>query len=124
MSPKFHKFKLLLDENMSARRKFELLNHLFDVKHIAFDLRKGGMADEEVYNEAARMMRLIITFNGKDFKAFATRSKETGVLFVSQNLSNEQIDKKLVSFLLKKTPNALYGKFTTITGETSSSQAA
>ena len=118
MSPKFHKFKLLLDENMSARRKFELLNHLFDVKHIAFDLKKGGLSDEEVYNEASRMKRLIITFNGKDFKAFATRAKETGILFVLQNLSDEQIDKKLVSFLLKKTPNALFGKFTTITGET------
>ena len=43
MSPKFHKFKLLLDENMPARRKFERLNRLFDVKHIAFDLRKGGL---------------------------------------------------------------------------------
>src|SRR5436309_15963042 len=105
---------------MPARRKFALLNHLFDVKHIAFDLRKGGLADEEVYNEAARMQRLIITFNGKDFKTFATRTKETGVLFISQNLPDEQIDKKLVSFLLKKTPNALYGKFTSITGETQS----
>ena len=120
MSPKFHKFKLLLDENMAARRKFELLNQLFDVKHIAFDLKKGGISDEAVYNEAVRLQRLIVTFNGKDFKTFATRTKDTGVLFISQNLPDEQIDKKLVSFLLKKTPNALYGKFTSITGETQS----
>ncbi len=42
MSPKFHKFKLLLDENMAARRKYRLLNRLFDVKHIAFDLKQAG----------------------------------------------------------------------------------
>jgi predicted nuclease of predicted toxin-antitoxin system len=118
MSPKFHKFKLLLDENMPARRKFERLNHRFDVKHIAFDLRQSGLSDEAVYNEAARMRRLIVTFNGKDFQAFAARTRQTGILFLSQNVPDEQIDKKLVSFLLKKTPNALYGKFTTITGET------
>jgi len=56
---------------MPARRQFEQLNHLFDVKHIAFDLRKGGLLDEQVYQEAAKLYRLIITFNGKDFKSFA-----------------------------------------------------
>ena len=118
MSPKFHKFKLLLDENMPARRQFELLNHLFDVKHIAFDLRKGGLPDEQVYQEAAKMHRLIITFNGKDFKSFAAKTTETGVIFVSQNLPNAHIDTKLTALLLKSTSNALYGKFTVITGET------
>ena len=118
MSPTFHKFKLLLDENMPARKQFALLNHLFDVKHIAFDLRKGGLRDEQVYQEATKMHRLIITFNGKDFKAFAAKSVETGVIFVSQNLSNEHIDSKLTALLTKSTPNALYGKFTALTGET------
>ena len=118
MSAKFHKFKLLLDENMPARNKFEHLNHIFDVKHIAFDLGKGGLSDAEVYKEAAKTHRLIITFNGKDFKAFATTSKETGILFVSQNIPDEQIDTKLVALLRKYTPNSLYGKFTTLTGET------
>ena len=84
MSPRFHKFKLLLDENMPARKKFELLNRLFDVKHLAFDLRKGGIRDEQVYKEAVKMHRLIITFNGKDFKTLAANSKETGIIFVSQ----------------------------------------
>src|SRR2546423_11782006 len=85
MSPRFHKFKLLLDENMPARRKFALLNRLFDVKHLAFDLRKGGFPDAQVYQEAVKMHRLIITFNGKDFKPMAANSKETGVIFISQN---------------------------------------
>jgi predicted nuclease of predicted toxin-antitoxin system len=118
MSPKFHMFKLLLDENMAARRKFELLNQLFDVKHIAFDLKKGGISDEAVYTEAVRMQRLIVTFNGKDFKTFATKSKQTGVVFISQSLPDEQIDKKLVALLMRSKPNALFGKLTSITGET------
>jgi len=103
---------------MPARRQFAVLNHLFDVKHIAFDLRKGGLPDAEVYQEATNMHRLIITFNGKDFKAFAEKSTETGVIFVSQNLPNAHIDTKLTALLLKSTPKALFGKFTAITGET------
>jgi len=42
MSPKFRKYKLLLDENMPPRSDFERLNHLFDVKHTAIDLKKAA----------------------------------------------------------------------------------
>jgi len=118
MSPRFHKFKLLLDENMSARKKFVLLKRLFDVRHIALDLRKGGLRDELVYHEAAKLHRLIITFNGKDFKALSTTSQDTGIIFVSHSLSDEQIDTKLTALLIKSTPKALVGKLTTLTGET------
>jgi predicted nuclease of predicted toxin-antitoxin system len=118
MSQKFHKHKLLLDENMPPRRYFPRLNHLFDVKHIAVDLKQGGISDEAVYKEAARTQRLIVTFNGDDFKHLAGTSTQTGVLAVSDNLPNEHIDKKLVALLLRSTPNALFGKFTSVTGET------
>ena len=73
---------------------------------------------EQVYKEAAKMQRLIITFKGKDFKTLATTSKETGIIYVSRNLPDEQIDSKLVSLLMRRTPNSLYGKFTPLTGET------
>src|SRR6266567_2875929 len=118
MSPKFHKFKLLLDENMPARRRFPLLNQLFDVKHLAFDLRKGGLPDAQVYHQAAAMHRLIITFNGKDFRDLAHKSQETGIIYPSNNLTNEQLDTKLVALLLRSSPTRLYGAFTTLTGET------
>src|SRR5947209_14202782 len=104
MSPRFHKFKLLLDENMPARKKFAHLNRLFDVKHLAFDLRKGGLRDAEVYQEAVKLHRLIVTFNGKDFKPMAANSKETGIIFVSQNLPDEHIDTKLVALLTRSSP--------------------
>ena len=120
MSPKFHKFKLLLDENMPARTYFERLNHLHDVKHIVIDLNISGLPDEKVYQEAAKRQRLIVTFNGNDFKDLAGKSNATGILYVSNNLSPEQIDRKLVALLIRSTPKSLYGRFTTITGETSS----
>jgi hypothetical protein len=103
---------------MSGRRKFATLNHLFDVKHIALDLRKGGIRGEQVYKEAIKMHRLIITFNGKDFRPMAANSQETGIIYVSQNLPDEQIDAKLVALLVRSSPTALFGKFTPLTGET------
>ena len=50
----FYKHKLLLDENMPSRHYFPRLNHLFDVKHIAVDLKKGSIKDELVYEEAVK----------------------------------------------------------------------
>ena len=118
MSPKFHKFKLLLDENMPARTYFERLNHLHDIKHIVIDLNISGLPDAKVYKEAARRKRLIVTFNGDDFKEFAGKSNTTGIIFVSHNLTAEQIDTKLVALLIRNTPKSLFGKFTSVTGET------
>src|SRR5260370_41726734 len=118
MSTKFHKFRLLIDENMPGRRAFASLNQLFDVKHIALDLKTGGIRDELVYQEAVNMKRLIVTFNGDDFKPFVAKSTETGIIAVSDNLSTNQIDSKLVALLVRSSPKALFGKFTTITGET------
>ena len=57
-------------------------------------------------------------YPGDDFKDLAGKSKATGIVFLSDNLTDERIDTKLTALLSKSTPNALYGKFTTITGET------
>jgi len=59
-----------------------------------------------------------VTFNGEDFRHLAEKSKQTGIIHVSHNLLTEQIGTKLTAHLLKSTPNALFGKFTVITGET------
>jgi hypothetical protein len=81
-------------------------------------LKQGGQPDAHVHQAAAKHHRLIVTFNGEDFRNLAEKSKHTGILHVSQNLLTERIDTKLTVLLSKSTPNALYGKFTTITGET------
>jgi hypothetical protein len=52
MPKKFHKHKLLLDENMPSRRVFPRLNALFDVKHVRDDLKSAGASDDQVYEIA------------------------------------------------------------------------
>lgn len=68
MTRPFHKHKVLLDENMPERQAFPRLNERFDVKHIRDDLNGGGLSDQEVYNLAKKLKRLLITYNVKDFK--------------------------------------------------------
>jgi len=118
MHKKFHKFKLLLDENMPRRQVLPLLNELFDVKHIRDDLHSGGFSDPQVYILAVKQKRLIVTYNAKDFYDLASRSKESGVIAISPHLSLHQVDTKIASLLLQGSQKALYGTFTVITGGT------
>lgn len=118
MPRKFYKFKLLLDENMPPRHRFPRLNSRFNVKHIRDDLNRNGLKDQPVFILAAKLNRLIITFNGADFVKLANKSRKTGIINISANLRYDQIDTKLTSLLTKSKPSALYGKFTDLTGET------
>jgi len=92
MQKRFHKHKLLFDENMPHRLTFPRLNELFDVKHIRNDLKSGGIPDHQVYVLAVKLKRLLVTYNVKDFKSMATTSKETGIIGISANLSPHQIE--------------------------------
>jgi len=65
-----------------------------------------------------------VTINARDFKALAAQSQNTGIIGVSAHLSSHQIDTKLTALLVRSSAKALLGKLTSITGETSSSQAA
>ena len=40
-----------------------------------------------------------MTFNGNDFKEMVVQSTQTGVINISQNLRNDQIDTKLTALL-------------------------
>lgn len=117
MPKKLYKFKLLLDENMPPRQRFPRLNSRYDIKHVRDDLHKSGLLDPAVFALASKLQRIIITFNGDDFRGMVS-STETGVINISPNLRYEQIDTKLTSLLTKSNANAIYGKFTNLTGET------
>lgn len=114
MPKRFLKFKLLLDEGFFERKRLPRLNKRHNVKHIKIDLGKESIPDIEVYKEAVKSKRLIVTFNGKDFKQFAGRSKDSGVIAVTHRMVQEDIDKKLVSLLSKYKKRDLYGKFVSI----------
>ena len=103
---------------MPSRHFFPRLNRLFDIKHISIDLKKGGMPDEQEHQEGVKLNRLVVTFNGDDFKSLAPISQRTGIIAVSDNLSNEHIDKKLASLLIRSSEKAFLGKFIYITRET------
>jgi predicted nuclease of predicted toxin-antitoxin system len=117
MVHRLYKHRLLLDENMPSRREFPRLNGLFDVKHIRDDLHNAGLPDPHVYALAAKLRRLIVTFNARDFRILAMQSQDTGIIGVSAHLSNHQIDTKITALLVRSSAKALQGKLTTITGE-------
>lgn len=118
MVKKFHKYKLLLDENFPTKKYLPLTNNYFDLHHIVADEKQKELPDEKVYLYAKKLKRIIVTFNGKDFKTLVNISKNTGVIDVSANMLTADIDKKLTALLIKSKPAELYGKLTIITGET------
>ena len=121
MAPRFYKHKILLDENFPNRKYFPILNSRFNVKHIAKDLKHSGWSDDQIYKFAQKGKMVIVTFNVKDFVDFVDVSHNTGIVGVSNNLSNEDIDKKLTALFTKSTKRSLFGKITHITGETKQS---
>lgn len=120
MSPRFFKHRLLLDEGLPYRRSLPRINARYNVKHVKEDLRKSGLSDEEVYQIAAKLKRLLVVFNVKDYRGHASKSKDTGVIGISQNLSTEQTDKKLSALLSRSSEKTLFGKLTLIPGASSS----
>jgi hypothetical protein len=103
---------------MPPRQRFPRLNSRFDLKHMRDDFSQIGVKDPAVYDLAAKQNRLIITFNGKDFKKLVGKITQTGVINVSANLRYEQIDPKFTALLTKSSEKSLYGQFTDLTGET------
>ena len=112
MSPRFYKHKLLLDEGIYPKKFLKRINHRHSIKHIKHDLNKGGIKDKEVYKIAREQKRIIITYNIKDFRYLAGKSKDTGVIGVTQGFTFDKLDAKLNSLLSKHPENYFYGKYT------------
>ncbi|MBA3723698.1 MAG: DUF5615 family PIN-like protein [Candidatus Levybacteria bacterium] len=118
MNHSLSKPKLLLDENFEPRIYLPKLNRLYDIKHVAEDLHKGGIEDRKVYEIAVKQERIVVTYNEKDFRSFAHVSEKSGVIGISTNLTPTQIDTKLAALLKKTSSKSLYGAFHYISGET------
>lgn len=112
MSPSFYKHKLLLDEGLFSRKRLKRINSRYNIRHIKHDLEKGGISDKEVYEIACKEKRIIITYNINDFRLMAKRTKDTGIIGISQKLTPEKLDAKLNSLLSKSSEKSLYGKYT------------
>lgn len=117
MTHKFYKHKLLLDEGFYYRKDLPVTNSKFDVKHIAGDYKQRALSDLKVFELAKQEGRILITLNIKHFKPLVSTTNSTGVIGISENLTLDQIDKKLTALLNKSTKKSLLGKLTTISGE-------
>ena len=117
MTKKFHKHKLLLDENFPVRSYFPKLNSRFDLKHLTADLNLTSLSDPKIYKLAQKEGKIIVTYNIKDFAPLVEGDTKSGVIGISPSLSADQIDKKLTAFLNKSTKKSLFGKLTVISGE-------
>ena len=112
--------KLLLDENFDTRPYLPILNQSYDVKHVTADLHRSGLSDEEVYELAVKQGRVVVTYNYKDFRPFATKSQHSGVIGVSTNLTRAQVDTKLTALIRKTPTKSLYGAAHYVSRETRS----
>ena len=115
--PKFHKHKLLLDENLAPRSAFPQLNGLFDIKHVAHDLNYAGMQDPKVYGLALTLGRIIVTFNGRDFRPLLRQAHSAGVIDIPAGWTHSQIDTKLTALLKRHSPAYFAGTFRTLATE-------
>ena|SRR6266446_2685809 len=109
MPKRFHKHKLLLDENMSPRTAFPSLNSIFDVKHVREDLHHTSLPDPEVYQVAVKQQRILLTYNIKHFRQLAGTRSDAGIIGIPPHFTSAQVDTKLTSLLIESTPNALRG---------------
>ncbi len=118
MAVKLHKHKILLDENFYVRSYLPRLNKKFTVRHVVQDYKYTGWSDWEVFRFASKNRMILVTFNVKDFVGFIDLSNTTGVVGVSANLNDDDIDKKLTALFTKRTKKSLFGKLTVVSGET------
>lgn len=110
---KHKKCKLLLDENLPSRVKFPRLNGRFEMSHIVHDLNMPGIKDDRIFAIAEEKGLIIITRNTKDF---ATKIRyKSGLIGISPNLSDNDIDTKVTSILTKHKDCYLIGRFISIT---------
>jgi predicted nuclease of predicted toxin-antitoxin system len=123
MSKRFYKHKTLLDEQVSPRQFFPLLNERFDVKHIKHDLHLASLPDPEVYALALSQGRIILTKNVKDFRPLL-RDDCPGIIGIPEAWSNHRIDTKLTALLLSHGPNYFRGRYHPLAAVDPTSQAA
>jgi predicted nuclease of predicted toxin-antitoxin system len=119
MPKRFFKHKILLDENMPSRLLLERLNQHFDVKHIRDDIRHGQIDDPDVYQLAVSQGRIVVTFNGSDFRPLVGTldGHEPGVIDVPAGWAAASIDTKLTALLMRHGPKYFAGHYRTLATE-------
>lgn len=87
-----------------------MLNERFDVKHIAADLRAGGLPDPQVYALAVTTGRILITRNSKDFRDLVGTQKDAGIIDVPPHAQARVLDTTLTALLVHHGPAYFQGR--------------
>jgi predicted nuclease of predicted toxin-antitoxin system len=75
--------KLLVDEDSQARRLLDALRHAGHDVHSVAELGRNGLPDAQVFAQAQRLGRALLTHNVADFLALARQAeRHAGVLAV------------------------------------------
>ena len=112
-----HKYKILLDECCAVKKYYPRLNSYHHVEHIVEDCKKIKLTDPQVYKLACSKGYLLVTVNKKDFENLV-KYDASGIIGLSGNMTPDQIDAKLMTFLKKNSPKKLKGKYHVISNET------
>jgi predicted nuclease of predicted toxin-antitoxin system len=112
-SKRVGKYNILLDENLPPRIKFTKLNSYHHLRHIVHDYGFPGALDTYIYAVAKKNNWLIMTLNIRHFHKCAIRDGPS-IIFLSESLSNSQIDTKVFSLLSKLPKEKLSGYFISI----------
>lgn len=104
------KFRILLDSAFAKSSAFPRLRKKVNLAHAVHDLGLSPQAeDEEIYQVADKEKRFVLTINFKDFKKLVKRGKP-GIIGIESQLTNNNIDIKLTTFLADKDPLDYIGK--------------
>jgi len=114
MSPRQRRYKLLLDEMLPRREKLPELNRTHDLKHIVHDLGKSGLSDKRILVIAKRQNRIVVTKNVRDFQGLCTE-KGVDMVGVTEALLPEELDKKIMAYLRRRTAGRMTGTYHRIT---------
>jgi predicted nuclease of predicted toxin-antitoxin system len=108
--PKKKKFRILLDSAFAKPDAFPKLRKKANLAHAVHDLGLSSQAeDEEIYQKAVGEERFVLTINFKDFRRLVKKGK-SGILGIESQLTNEEIDQKVVEFLKDKDPEKMLGR--------------
>ena len=109
-SPKKRKFRLLLDSAFAKPEYFPKLNKKANLAHAVHDCGLSPQAeDKEIYQKAIEANRFVLTINFKDFRNLVKKGKP-GIFGIESQLSNNDIDKIVCTFLSGKNPENFRGK--------------
>ena len=104
------KFRILLDSAFAKPNSFPKLKRRANIAHAVYDCGLSKQAeDEEIYQIAVRQNRFVLTVNFKDFKKLVKEGK-VGIIGIESQLSNDQVDKLVTSFLSGKDPQDFIDK--------------